>query len=430
MAWMEKNLPQLVPGWKLRVIKQQDGPPTGKPVELEVSGEDYSQLSWMADSLKRMIGRVPGLTNVSHDYDPARPEIRVDVDRKQAKVLGFSTVEVAMAVRGAIYGTETAKYRVGRNEYKVMVRLAPEVRENLNGFSQITLSREGKRVPLSSVASISQTADMASIRHVGGKRSVQVWAELSPGQRDEGKPKAMAMSAVKKITAPPGYTIQPGSGNRDQAESQEFLVKAFFVAMSLVFLTMVFQFNSLFQPVLILIGILLSVGGVFWGLLITNKFAVLMNFITAGNARMPEVTFSILMSGVGIIALAGVVAKNGIVLVDFMNKLRREGHGLREAVIEGGATRLRPVLLTAITAMIGLLPMATGVGIDFLHLGFVTRSETTQLWASMAWAIFWGLLFNTALALIVTPTFYYAWENRRAKARAKKDSRAHLQGQV
>jgi multidrug efflux pump len=424
MKWMEDSLGKLVPGWKLRVLKQQNGPPTGKPVELEVTGDDYSQLSWMADSLKRMIERVPGLTNVNQDYDPARPEIMVDVDRKQAKVLGCSTADIAMAVRSAIYGTEAAKYRVGKNEYKIMVRLTPEVREDLNVFNQIVLSRDGRRIPLSSVATISQTTDIASIRHVDGKRTVQVWAELAPGQKDESKPKAMAMSAAKKIKTPAGYSIQPGSGNRDQAESQEFLVKAFFVALSLVFLIMVFQFNSLFQPLLILIGILLSLGGVFWGLLLTNKLAVFMNFLSGGTARIPEVTFSILFSGIGIIALAGVVAKNGIVLIDFMNKLQREGRSLLDAVIEGGATRLRPVLLTAITAMIGLVPMATGVGIDFLHLGFVTRSETTQFWAPMAWAIFWGLLFNTTLVLIVTPTFYYMWEQRKIKARAKKEGRA------
>ena len=236
-------------------------------------------------------------------------------------------------------------------------------------------------------------------------------------------PRALAMAAVKKLIPPPGYTIRPGSGNRMQADAQDFLVKAFFVALSLVFLTMVFQFNSLFQPLLILIGIVLSLGGVFWGLLIVNKLNAIINLITAGRAQLGDVTFAIMMSGVGIIALAGVVAKNGIVLIDFMNRLHRSGKSVEEAVIEGGATRLRPVLLTAITAMIGLLPMATGVGIDFLHLGFMTKSETTQFWAPMAWAIFWGLLFNTLLVLVVTPTFYYAWENHKEKARAKKLAR-------
>jgi multidrug efflux pump subunit AcrB len=426
MAWLENKLPGMLPGWKVQVIKQQSGPPTGKPIELDISGDDYQQLSMLADTIKTLVQKVPGLTNASNDYDPARPEIRVNVDREQAKRFGFSTLDVASAVRGAIYGNEAAKYRVGKDEYKIMVRLGPEARENLNGLNEIVISKDGKEAPLTSVATITQGANIASIKHVDGKRTIQVTAELAPGQKDERKPKALAMAAVNKIRPPLGYSVRPGSGNRMQAESQGFLVKAFFIAMGLVFLTMVFQFNSLFQPFLILIGILLSLGGVFWGLLITNKFSAFVNMLTAGKADLRDVTFAILMSGVGIIALAGVVAKNGIVLIDFMNRLRKEGRSLREAVIEGGATRLRPVLLTAITAMIGLLPIATGVGIDFLHFGFVTRSETTQWWAPMAWAIFWGLLFNTLLVLVVTPTFYYAWENWRAKAKLKKHGPAGL----
>jgi multidrug efflux pump subunit AcrB len=420
MKWLEDTLPQQLPGWKVQVIKQSMGPPTGKPIELEISGDDYQQLSLLADTIKALVQKVPGLTNVSYDYDPARPEIRVNVDREQAKRLGFSTFDVAGAVRGAIYGNEAAKYRVGKDEYKIMVRLAPDVRESQSGLNQIVISKDGKEAPLTSVATITQGANIASIKHIDGKRTIQVTAELAPGQKDERGPKALAMAAVKSVTPPPGYTVRPGSGNRMQSESQGFIVKAFFIAMGLVFLIMVFQFNSLFQPLLILIGILLSVGGVFWGLLITNQLSSVVNFITSGKADLRDVTFAILMSGVGIIALAGVVAKNGIVLIDFMNRLRKSGRPLREAVIEGGATRLRPVLLTAITAMIGLLPIATGVGLDFLHLGVVTKSETTQFWAPMAWAIFWGLLFNTLLVLVVTPTFYYAWESWREKAKARK----------
>jgi multidrug efflux pump subunit AcrB len=423
MAWLQDTLPGLVPGWKLQVLKQQNGPPTGKPVELEVSGDDYQQLSWMADSIKKILQTVPGLTNVTTDYDPARPEIRIDVDREQAKRLGFSTLDVASAVRSSIYGIETGKYRVGKNEYKIMVRLSPEVRENQNGLNEVVVNKEGKQAPLPSLAVFHQSADIASIKHIDGKRAVQISAELAPGQKDERMPKKAAMAAVKNLVPPPGYSIMPGSGNRMQSESQQFILKAFFIAMALVFLTMVFQFNSLFQPFLILIGIALSLGGVFWGLLITNELTDIVNLLTRGAADWRNVTFSILFSGVGIIALAGVVAKNGIVLIDFMNRLRKQGRPLREAVIEGGATRLRPVLLTAITAMIGLLPMATGVGIDFLHLGFVTRSETAQMWAPMAWTIFWGLLFNTILVLIVTPTFYYSWEKMRAESKERQLNR-------
>jgi multidrug efflux pump subunit AcrB len=147
------------------------------------------------------------------------------------------------------------------------------------------------------------------------------------------------------------------------------------------------------QPFLVLIGVILSLGGVYWGLTI-----------------IPGVTFAIMMTGIGIIALAGVVAKNGIVLIDFINHLRRQGVPLREAVVEGGATRLRPVLLTAVTAMLGLLPMATGWGINFLHFALETKSESSLWWAPMAWGIFWGLGFNTLLTLVVVPTLYYSWE--------------------
>ena len=170
--------------------------------------------------------------------------------------------------------------------------------------------------------------------------------------------------------------------------------------MALVVLTMVAQFNSIAQPLLVFISILLSLGGVFWGLLFMH------------------ITFSILMTGIGIIALAGVVSKNGIVLIDFTNRLRRSGMPLREAVIEGGATRLRPVLLTAATAMMGLVPMATGMGFDFFHLEFIAKSESSLWWKPMAWAIFWGLFFNTVLTLVVVPTLYYAWE--RIKIRFAK----------
>jgi multidrug efflux pump subunit AcrB len=423
MTWMEKNLKQLTPGWKIRVVKQQDGPPTGKPIEYEIIGQDYAQLSWMADSLKKLVETIPGITNVGHDYDPARPEIRIDVDREQAKQLGFSTIDVASAVRGAIYGTEAAKYRVGKEEYKIMVRLAPEVREDINGLKQIVINVEGNEAPLPSLALISQGANIASIRHVDGKRTVQVWGELAPGQKDESKPKAIAQQLVKKITPPVGYSIVPGSANRDQEETQQFIMKAFLIALSLVFLIMVFQFNSLFQPFLILIGILISVGGVFWGLLIVNKFNAFINLITGGAAHFQDVTFSIMFSGIGITALAGVVAKNGIVLIDFMNKLRKDGRDLKDAVVDGGATRLRPVLLTAITAMVGLIPLATGVGFDFVHFKPVFRSETTMMWAPMAWAIFWGLFFNTILVLIVTPTYYYTWEKWRAKHVGKKNQK-------
>ncbi|MEN9355802.1 MAG: hypothetical protein RL318_3127, partial [Fibrobacterota bacterium] len=336
----------------------------------------------------------------STNYNPAQPEIRVDVDREQAKVLGLGVTDVSMAVRGAMYGMEAGKYRVGKDEYKVMVRMDTANRESFQGLNQITIPHEGAQIPLSSVARFTQDASLASVNRLNRKRTVQVTAELAPGQNDETGPKQKAELAVKGLELPGGYTIGPGTSNKDQEETKAFMFKALLIAMGLVFFTMVLQFNSIFQPLLILVGVFLALGGVFWGLVIV------------------QVQLSIIMTGVGIIALAGVVAKNGIVLIDFMNHLKAEGRPLREVAIEGGKTRLRPVMLTAITAMIGLLPMATGMGIDWLHLGIVAKSQSSGMWAPLAWAIFWGLLFNTMLVLVVTPVLYYSYYSTMAKLKA------------
>jgi len=391
MAWLSDSLPKVMPGWKVKVEKQQDGPPVGKPVNFEIVGEDFKVLSVLADSVQARLRTVPNLINIGSDYDPAQPELRVNIDRDQALYLGVSTVAAASAVRSAIYGIEAGKYREGDDEYKIMVRNSPDSRGHKSGLADIMVDAKDGPVPLTSIASVDEGASLANVRHLNRKRTVQVWAELAPGISDEQAAKTAAAKKVESLLIPDGYLVQTGSDNRDQEETQAFIVKAFGIAIALVFLIMVAQFNSIFQPFLVVIGIFLALGGVFWGLTFTH------------------VTFSFLMTGVGIVALAGVVAKNSIILIEFTNKLREEGMELRAAVIEAGKVRMRPVLLTAIAAMIGLVPMATGIGIDFSHLRIITKSESSHMWAPLAWAIFWGLLFNTFLVLVATPTFYYAY---------------------
>jgi multidrug efflux pump len=392
MAWLSDTLPKIMPGWQVKVEKQQDGPPVGKPVNYEIIGEDFAVLSRLADSVQARLRKVPNLVNIGSDYDPAQPELRVDIDRDQALYLGVSTVMAASAVRAAIYGLEAGKYREGDDEYKIMVRNNPESRGTKAGLSDVMVAANNGPIPLTSIASINEGASLANVRHLDRKRTVQVWAELAPGAGDEQAAKTAAAKQVDAIQVPDGYIVRTGSDNRDQEETQAFIIKAFAIAIALVFLIMVAQFNSIFQPFLVVIGIFLALGGVFWGLTITH------------------VTFSFMMTGVGIVALAGVVAKNSIILIEFTNKLHEEdGLALRDAVIEAGKVRMRPVLLTAIAAMIGLVPMATGVGIDFSHLRIVTKSESSLMWEPLAWAIFWGLLFNTFLVLVATPTFYYTY---------------------
>jgi len=389
-AWMEKHLTKALPGWTVKVKKLARGPSTGKAIEYEISGEDFDVLGGLADSLIRQMRQMNELTNVGTDYNPAQPQFDIQVDREQAKRFGVGASEVAMAVRNSMYGIEAGKYRVGKDEWDIMVRLDTATRENFRAMEEITIpGKDGIRIPLLSVAKVKQNASLAVINRIGRRRTVQVWADLAPGQKDEQAPQKKVESVVKKLTVPAGYSIGPGSGRKDQAETTSFLGVVFVVAMALVFFTMVVQFNSIFQPLLILLGVVLALGGVFWGLLIV------------------QVQMSIMMTGIGIIALAGIVAKNGIVLIDYMNHLKAEGLTLREVALDGGKTRLRPVLLTAVTAMIALVPMATGKGIDFMHLGIMTKTSSAAMWAPLAWAIFWGLLFNTMLVLIVTPVLYY-----------------------
>ncbi len=389
--WANDSLLEILPGWKVSVKEQESGPPRGKPVSFEISGEEFSVLSALSDSVVTRLKTVKNLVNIGTDYDPAQPELRIDIDRDQAKYLGVNTVVAASSVRSAIYGIEAGKFRQGENEYKIMVRNAPDSRESRGAIEDIVVSLEGKNVPLSTIAEVTEGAGLASIKHLARKRTVQVWAEIAPGVQDEQKVQREAAESVKSLISPSGYSVGTGSDNKDQQETQAYIGKALLIAIGLVFLTMVAQFNSLFQPFLVLIGIVLAIGGVFWGLLFTG------------------VTFSFMMSGVGIVALAGVVAKNSIILIDFTNHLRSQGMAVRDAVLEAGKTRMRPVILTALTAMIGLLPMATGIGFDFAHFELVLKAKTSMYWASMAWAIFWGLLFNTFLVLIATPTFYLAY---------------------
>jgi multidrug efflux pump subunit AcrB len=403
MEWLQENVTEVLPAWEVTVKKQEEGPPQGYPVSFEIVGADYKVLAPMADSLQRAFAQIPGIVNVNTDFDPARPEMRVSVDRDHAARLGVSNTQVAQAVRGALYGVDAGNFRKGDDEYDIMVRYGPKYRESMEMMREVGISfDEGKKkVPLSSVAKVTQGAALASINHIGGNRTIQVWGEAEPGLTDQQSLKTKALEIVNNFDVPPGYSIEIGTSNKEQEETTAFLLKAFLVTVALVFVTMLFQFNSISQPLLVVFGIFLSLGGVFWG----------MTFV--------QLPFSIIMTGIGIISLAGIVAKNGIVLIDFINQLRMEGLSLERAVIDGGATRLRPILLTAITAMISLIPMATGIGFDFSHFEVVTRSETSLWWAPMAWAIFWGLAFNTVLVLVMIPVLYYAYELLRERVTGK-----------
>lgn len=376
-----------ITGAKIRVEAQQEGPPVKPPVNVEISGNDFETLSALALRVAEIVRGVPDAVDVRDDYEKGKPEIRVRVDRQQALLTGLNTRFIGETIQAAINGTKAGEYREGDEEYDVVVRFPRAFREDVNKLASLTLvNLEGVAVPFSAVAELEQGAGYGVIQRINRKRTVTVSSEV----QDRPGPEVLkdVQAALADFPLPAGYTIAFTGENEDLEETQAFLSRAFVIAVFLIALVLVTQFNSLLQPLIILSSVVLSLAGVFLGLYLYN---------------MP---FSVLMTGVGCISLAGVVVNNAIVLIDFINQLRAQGLATREAIIQAGMTRFRPVLLTAITTILGLVPMAQGISFDFRNWEWIVGSESSQWWGPMAVAVMFGLSFATLLTLIVVPVLY------------------------
>lgn len=376
-----------VTGAEVVVQKMEEGPPTGKPVNIEISGNDFRVLGEIADKIMARIKSVDGLVNLQTDFDRGKPEIQVLVDRERAAFLGVSTGQIGSVVRASFNGVETGSFRDGDEDVDITVRLGKEHRLRVEDIEDLNLLIDGgDLVPLSSVATVELTTGLGGISRKEQKRVVTVSSDV------EGRLANDALLEVKQqlegFDLPGGYSMSFTGESKDQEEAEAFLSRAFIIAVFSIGLVLVLQFHSLTTPLIIIFSVLLSLVGVFSGLLIT---------------RMP---FGIIMTGVGVISLAGVVVNNAIVLLDYTIKLRERGMAKREAIVQAGVTRLRPVLLTATTTVLGLVPMATGVSFDFKHFTWVVGSDSSQWWSSMAVAVIFGLIFATGLTLIVVPVMY------------------------
>lgn len=374
-------------GAEVRISEMTMGPPSGPPVNIELSGEDFAVLGRLAQEIKDRIKTVPGLVDIEDDFDRGKPEVRVVVDRQQAKLANLNTQLIGATVQTAVNGRKAGEYRVGADEYDVVVRFPEEFRNDLSNLQNMTLiNLMGEPIPFLSVAKLEQGTGLGSIRRLDGKRVVTISGDA------EGRLGTEVLADVRQRLAdmafPPGYAINFTGENRDMMESRNFLFGAFAVALFLIWLVLITQFNSILQPLVIMSSVILSLAGVFFGLLIF---------------KMP---FGVMMTGIGCISLAGVVVNNAIVLVDFINKLRDRGASVEEAIIEAGKTRLRPVLLTAVTTILGLVPLAVGVSFSFREFEWTSGGTMTQFWGSMAIAIIFGLSFATILTLVVVPVLY------------------------
>jgi len=377
-----------VTGAEVRIEQMEMGPPTGPPVNIEISGEDFETLAALAAEVQLAIKDMPDLVDIRDDYNKGKPEVRIIIDREKAWKMGLNTQFIGLTVQAAIDGRKASEYREGDEEYDVTVRFPQSFREDLTNIENMTLiNLAGEPVPFSAVARVEQGAGLGSIKRINRKRTVTVSAEVQ-GDRTPIEVLRIVQQKLSTFPLPEGYTMSFTGENEDLEDTQAFLVRAFAVALLLVSLVIVAQFNSVLQTLVIMTSVILSLGGVFLGLYLTN---------------MP---FGIMMTGIGCISLAGVVVNNAIVLIDFINQLRAQGHSLEDAVVKAGTIRFRPVMLTATTTVLGLVPMALGISFDFKAFAWTSGGESAQWWGPMAIAVIFGLSFATVLTLVVVPTLY------------------------
>lgn len=361
-------------------------PPTGNPVSYQITGEDYAILGRFADSILTILHSYPELKQIECDYEAAKPEIVIDIDRRKASRYKLSTMSIASTIRNAISGGTIGAFRQGSDEFDIIVRFSKQYRNSINRLMNLQIvNNDDDRIPLSSVAYISPRSSVGIIQRRNLDRAVQVWADFKEGTKNKNEILEEIDSLVNRLPVPEDYRIGEGGGIEMRKESEEYIGKAMIIALFLVFMVLIAQFNSLSQSIIIMLTVLMSFSGVFWGYALTGR------------------QFVIIMTGIGCIALAGVVVNNGIVLIDYTNILIRRGMDWKDAIVEAAKTRLRPVLLTAITTILGMSPMALGVSFDFHKFGIQIGSDSGQMWIAFAWAMIFGLGFATVMTLAIVP---------------------------
>jgi multidrug efflux pump len=389
-----------IPGGRITVAVQEEGPPTGAPINIEIAGDDFQMLGNMAKEIRAVISRIPHVKDIRDDFVEGTPSVKVVVDRQKAALFGLTTDNIGFALKTAYNGLDVSSFREGDEDYDITVQLPEKSRRVTDVLKELMIpAPNNKMVPLSTLAKVEYSGSIGNIVRINNERVVTVKANVDESKIPGPVARAEAETLLKKFPLPPGYTIRFTGENEFQKESEDFLSKAFVVACFLIFLVLVSQFNSVSQPFIIMTSVILSLGGAFLGLAVFKQ------------------PFGIIMTGVGVISLAGVVVNNAIVLIDYINKLRERGLDLKKAVVSAGATRLRPVLLTAITTILGLIPMVTGVSFDFRHLAISWVSESSQWWRSMAVVVIFGLMVATFLTLVVVPTLYSLFATMGEKSR-------------
>jgi multidrug efflux pump subunit AcrB len=408
----------------VNVQKNNEGPPVGKPINIEVTGENFEKLIAISNEIKVEVEGVgiPGVEGLKLDLETGKPELLINIDRSRARAFGVSTAQIGSTIRTALFGKEVSKYKDGEDDFPIMLKLKDDYRYKVSSLlnQKITFrdptNGKIKQVPISAVADISFSTSYGAVKRRDQDRTITIWSNVIEGY-NATEINAQIQALFGERPMPEGYQVRFTGESEEQENAAAFLMKAFAIAIALIVLILVSQFNSGIKPLIIVGSVAFSTIGVFLGI------------IAFGD------TISVIMTGIGIVSLAGIVVNNAIVLIDYIDLTRERRKmelGMPEeamlpldeaiaCIVEGGKTRLRPVLLTAITTVLGLLPLATGMNINFYtlfselnpHIYF--GGDNVAFWGPMAWTVIYGLSFATFLTLVIVPVMYLLVEFVRIK---------------
>ncbi|HEY3429994.1 MAG TPA: efflux RND transporter permease subunit, partial [Cyclobacteriaceae bacterium] len=391
-----------VKGAEISVDQEQGGPPTGKSINIEVAADDFDLLVGTADRLIRYLDslQIPGVEELKSDFQSDKPEIKITINREKANREGISTTDIGRALGTAVYGAEVSRFRDENDDYPIELRILPNQRNDINllmnlpiTYRDMGMGGQVRQVPLSAIATVDYTNSYAGIKRIDQKRVITIGSNVLGGFNDN-EVVADIVSRMEKFDVPDGATVEMTGAQEEQAETGAFLMLAFGLAIGMMVMILVLQFNSISKPIIILSEIIFSLIGVFLG------FAIF------------KMEMSIVMTGIGIMALAGLVVRNGILLVEFTDLLRSQGLELKEAISEAAKTRMTPVMLTTTAATIGLIPLGVGLNIDFVTLftefnpHIFLGGDNVAFWGPLAWTMIFGLLFGTFLTLVLVPVLY------------------------
>lgn len=410
------------PGVTITIDKDAAGPPTGKPINIEVVGPDLERLIEITEDIRLMINESPiqGIEELKTDLETGKPELIVDIDREKARRFGLSTYNVANEVRTSLFGKEISKFKLGEDDYDIELRLQDKYRYDMDALMNKSITFRDQtdgsihQVPISAVAEAELSSTYGSVKRKDLDRMITLSSNVLGGYNPTEINNQIKTLLQNELDMPNGYTYKFGGEQEEQAKEMAFLSRALLLAVFLIFLIIVSQFNKVTTPIIIMSSVVLSTIGVFLGLVVF------------------QMDFVVIMTMIGIISLAGIVVNNAIVLIDFIElsrKRKAEELGVDKlpfeevigSIVEAGKTRLRPVLLTAITTIVGLIPLAVGINIDFIKLftiynpDFYMGGDNVIFWGPMSWTIIFGLTFATFLTLVIVPVMYlfFARINRR-----------------